>query len=320
MKDNVKKLFGIDFVINKIEIKGLPVYITANRTFFKLSYLDNEFVLVKISPDEKFGVVAYEKQLIKISSIVNMPVALEFDNISKTQRDSLINRNIPFISDSGQLYLPFLGVMLTDKFVHRNNELQISKMMPITQALFLYLLYKKNLKPIMKKEAADDLVVTRTSITRASEQLEALNLISQEKSGKEYYMILKGSGIQMYEKAKSFMINPIQKKIDVLNNNSYNDLPLSGEAALANCTMLNVPMISSRAVYKGDIDMNIISQVDIRWESESDIISLELWKYNPVLFAKNGIVDPISLALCYDENVDERIEDSIEEYLEEYKW
>jgi hypothetical protein len=38
------------------------------------------------------------------------------------------------------------------------------------------------------------------------------------------------------------------------------------------------------------------------------------------LFAKNGIVDPISLALCFENNADERIESSIEEYLEGYKW
>ena len=55
-------------------------------------------------------------------------------------------------------------------------------------------------------------------------------------------------------------------------------------------------------------------------EPEEKVIQLELWKYDPMLFAKNGVVDPISLALCFEGNADERIEASIEEYLEDYKW
>ena len=74
------------------------------------------------------------------------------------------------------------------------------------------------------------------------------------------------------------------------------------------------------AVYKSDIDISDIPRVDTNWEPDSKAVNLELWKYNPALFARNGIVDPISLALCFEDNSDERIESSIEEYLEEYKW
>lgn len=40
----------------------------------------------------------------------------------------------------------------------------------------------------MKKQAAEFLGVTRTSLTRASEQLSAMGLILQEACGKQYYM------------------------------------------------------------------------------------------------------------------------------------
>lgn len=320
MNEKYRQLFGIKFGIEPLKIKGLPLYITSGRSFFRLSYLDIDFILVKLSADEKFGVVALEKQAIQISSKAEKPVAFEFVNISRAQRDSLLDRNIPFISESGQLYLPFLGMMLSDKFIQKKNMIELSKMMPVTQALFLYLIYQGDKKMVMKKDAAEDLGVTRTSITRASEQLVALDLISQDMRGKENYMSIKGRGIEIYERAKPYLINPIQKKITVIKDDKYDSYSLSGESALAKTTMLNAPSIPEYAVYKSDIDISDVSQVDTKWSPESEAVNLELWKYNPVLFARNGIVDPISLALCFEDNADERIESSIEEYLEGYKW
>lgn len=320
MNEKYRQLFGIKFGIEPLKIKGLPLYITSGRSFFRLSYLDIDFILVKLSADEKFGVVALEKQAIQISSKAEKPVAFEFVNISRAQRDSLLDRNIPFISESGQLYLPFLGMMLSDKFIQKRNKIELSKMMPVTQALFLYLIYQGDKKMVMKKDAAEDLRVTRTSITRASEQLVALDLISQDMRGKENYMSIKGRGIEIYERAKPYLINPIQKKITVIKDDKYDSYSLSGESALAKTTMLNAPSIPEYAVYKSDIDISDVSQVDTKWSPESEAVNLELWKYNPVLFARNGIVDPISLALCFEDNADERIESSIEEYLEGYKW
>ena len=52
--------------------------------------------------------------------------------------------------------------------------------------------------------------------------------------------------------------------------------------------------------------------------TENEIVLDERQKAK--LFAKNGVVDPISLALCFEDNADERIEASIEEYLEDYQW
>ena len=320
MNDKYRQLFGIKFSIEPVKIKGLPVYITFGRSFFRLSFIDNDFILVKIAADEKFGVVALEKQAVLISSKAGKPVAFGFENLSRTQRDSLLERNIPFISDSGQLYLPFLGMMLSDRFIQKTNKIELSKLMPVTQALFLYLIYKSDNKLVMKKDAAEALGVTRTSITRASEQLVALDLISQEMRGKEYYMSVKGNGIETYEKAKPYLINPIQKKITVIKEDIYDSYSLSGESALAQMTMLNTPDIPEYAVYKSYIDISEVSLVDTKWNPESKAVNLELWKYDPMLFAKNGVVDPISLALCFEGNADERIEASIEEYLEDYKW
>lgn len=312
-----KKLFGIDFNITELKVKNLPVYLTARRSFFKMAYYETEFVLVKVSEKEKFGVLALEKQARIIAGKYGIPVAFCFDNITRPQRDSLLEKNVPFISESGQLYLPFLGMALQDQFIHP-KEVKIEKMMPVTQALFLYLLYNGN--PVLKKDAAKALGVTRTSITRASDQLDAMGLIVQEMYGKECHMSTNGQRLQLFEKAKPYLINPIQRTAMIKPKKQHDAYPLSGESALSKQTMLNVPKIPVRAVYKAEITAEEIQDIDVRWNTDGDVMQLELWKYNPDLYAKNGVVDPVSLYMCFENNADERIEGAIEEYLEGYKW
>ena len=60
--------------------------------------------------------------------------------------------------------------------------------------------------------------------------------------------------------------------------------------------------------------------MDIRWEPNANAVELQLWKYDPVRFMKDGLVDPVSLAMSFEGNADERIEGAIEEYLEDYSW
>ena len=312
-----RRLFGIDFDVEKMKPVGLPLYMTSGRSFWKYSYSGNEFILVTVSSDEKFGVIALEKQRILFEKALGKPVAFSFSYISGRQRDSLIERNIPFISDGRQIYLPFLGIMLSDRLVQK-KQINLEKMMPVTQVLFLHMLYNSKNEPVMKKDAAEFLGVTRTSITRASEQLISMELISQEMVGKECYMTPVATGIELYEKAKAFLINPVQSVLTT--NDDFDSYPLSGESALSRCSMLNDPKIPVRAVYKSEVNAKDIEEIDVRWTSDDKAVNIELWKYDPRLFERNGIVDPVSLAMSLRDNDDERIEESLEEYLEGYKW
>ncbi|EFB40206.1 MULTISPECIES: hypothetical protein [Parachlamydia] len=49
------------------------------------------------------------------------------------------------------------------------------------------------------------------------------------------------------------------------------------------------------------------------------MIELEVWNYDPELFAKDGIVDPFSLYLSLQESKDERVEGALEEMMEKIK-
>lgn len=182
MKNIFKKYFGDIVSLHEIEEKPHIALFLAKRRMFQVNIDGISFILIEIAPDDKFPVTALKKQMEIYENSLRSPVAFSFDFISRMQRDSLIRKQIPFVAGPDQIYLPFLGMILSNRF-RLPREVNKEKMMPVTQQLFLYLLYQKE-NSAVKYLAAKDLQCTRTSITRASDQLSAMGLIRQEKNRK----------------------------------------------------------------------------------------------------------------------------------------
>ena len=318
MMDEINTIFGTHFHIAPMDdVKGLPVYMTLKRTFTKVQDGDSVFVLISVSDQGRFGVVALDKQRILYEDMFGCPIAYWFTHVTKLQREALIGRRIPFVADGCQLYLPFLGMAVYKSI---KKEVNMDKMSPIAQSLFLYLLYANRGCKVVKKQAAEFLGVTRTSLTRASEQLSAMGLILQEACGKQYYMWMDNAKHEIIKKALPHMINPVQKSFTTENIDMLHEMPLSGESALAMQTMLNPSNMKCVAIDKAVAKEYSFVEIDEKWEECNNLVKLESWKYDPKKFARNGMVDPVSLYMTFVDNMDERIEGALEELLEEYKW
>ncbi len=314
----LKNAFGINCRVDEIKLKGLPLYLTSGRKIYRVTMGEISFLLVKTQEGERFGAVALKKQLAVYGEKSGLNVAFCLDSLTRVQRDALVSKEIPFISLTEQIYLPFLGVILNNNFKKR-IIVNADKMMPATQCLFLYLLYHGKEEYVIKKQAADDLGLTRTSITRASEQLVKMNLISEEKHGKEVRMIMPNRGFEYYKMARPYLVNPIQSVIYV-ESPGCEDFFYSGETALSNNSLLARPIVVSYAIYKGNEQIKSFKEVDPIWQQSNSLCRMELWKYDPALFARKGEVDPVSLVMSLLDNEDERVQGELQRYLEEYKW
>ena len=310
--------FGIACTSMEINIKGLPVFMKSGRKIYKLLCEKYEFLVVELSATDKFGTIALKKQALQYSEKTGMDVIYVFKNVSKAQRDALVSNRISFICLPDQIFLPVMGIALKNHF-KKIKEINVKKMMPATQSLFLYLLYGKQ-KKVIKSESAKTLTLTKTSITRASEQLKAMGLIVEEASGKNVYMKPVSSGKEFYELAKPFLMNPVQRVLYVAESEYTKGLLEAGESALSNSSMLAAPRVKCLAVYKGDKVVEKFEIVEPQWTSDTTYYQIELWKYNPAVFATNGSVDIVSLALSLAINEDERVQGELEEYMERYKW
>lgn len=314
MRSELEKYFGCAVRTEEVHDKlSLPIFM-AMRRMILVELAGISFVLVDVANEPELTVSAMKKQREKYEKALNCPVAYQLKVDSLSLRNAMIKNGVAFVDLPGNVFLPFLGIVLQD--VYRKAQVKIDKMMPATQMVFLQLLYLMSEEGITKSEAAERLNLTKTSVTRATAQLEAMGLIMQEKAGVEIRIKRNYPRREYFERGQDYLINPVQKTVTVMRNEVIWECWKAGETALSLDSSLNSPPIEEIAIYKGDERVDQFEYANIRYEDWDDCMKVQLWKYNPCYFARDGKVDPVSLICSFQGNTDERIEMCLEEILE----
>ena len=315
MKKQLEQYFSYEVKIREYRDKlSLPIFMTM-RDIAMVEIYGVNFAIVDVTKETELSVAAMKKQKAKYEEALQCPVAYKVAINSVSMRNALVKNGVSFVDLPGNVFLPFMGIVLQD--VYRKQLVKADKMMPATQMVFLELLYMNDEESALKSEVANKLNLTKTSITRATAQLEEMGLIQQIKSGTEISIQRNCSRREYYENAKEYLINPVQKVITIMRQEAAFELFEAGETALSQLSELNPPRIEECAIYKGEEVIDQLEIVDARYEDQDDCLNVQLWKYNPSYFAREGRVDPVSLACTFKGNEDERIEMCIEELLEE---
>ncbi len=315
MKKQLEQYFGCEVKIREHKNKlSLPIFMTM-RDIAMVEIYGVNFAIVDVMKESELSVAAMKKQKVKYEEALQCPVAYKVALNSVAMRNALVKNGVSFVDLPGNVFLPFMGIVLQD--VYRKQFVKADKMMPATQMVFLELLYMADGESVLKSKVANRLNLTKTSITRATVQLEEMGLIRQMKSGTEISIQRNCSRKEYYEKAKAYLINPVQKVITIKRCEAMFEAFSAGETALSQVSELNPPRIEECAIYKGAEIVDQLEVVDERCVDNESLLKVQLWKYNPSYFARDGRVDPVSLACTFKGNEDERIEMCVEELLEE---
>ena len=234
-----------------------------------------------------------------------VPVVLELRTVSFYRRKSLIENQIPFVTEK-QAFLPFIGTMLTDE---KEPKKQVEKFVFSTQQLFLLYLYSKK-KRLYVSEAAKKFPFTAMTLTRAVKQLEATSLFLVTKDGVNKVIESKYERLELFEKAKRYLSTPVRKTGYIDKSQVTFDMVYAGETALTEKTMLNPSRIVTYAVSDKDFDKKLLTDELIDPEKQ---VRLELWAYDPKMFSNENTADNLSVALSFGDTADERMEEAVEE-------
>ncbi|MEE0686178.1 MAG: winged helix DNA-binding protein [Lachnospiraceae bacterium] len=315
MKKQLEQYFSCEVKIREYKKElALPIFMTM-RGIAMVEIYGVNFAIIDVVKEVDLSVAAMKKQKAKYEEVLQCPVAYKVALNSVSMRNALVKNGVSFVDLPGNIFLPFMGIVLQD--IYKKQFVKADKMMPATQMVFLELLYMNDEESALKSEVANKLNLTKTSITRATAQLEEMGLIQQIKSGTEISIQRNYSRKEYYENAKAYLINPVQKVITIMRQEATFESFDAGETALSQLSELNPPRIEECAIYKGEEVIDQLEIVDSRYEDKDDCLNVQLWKYNPSYFAREGRVDPVSLACTFKGNEDERIEMCIEELLEE---
>ena len=289
-------------------VEKLPLYLSSGYNFRKAEIDLCECLLIE--PKVELPTLpALKKQIVKIQQVENIPVVICLDNMSSFRRKNMIENRIPFIVKDKQVYLPFMGTFLQAK--SDKQIAGIGRFMISTQLVFLLYVYRKN-KELYLSYATKYLKYSAMTINRATKQLERSKLFQTRKDGVNKILFSELNKSELYEKIRGYLISPIVNTYYLSKNLVTNNMTLAGTSALSEQSMLSESTLMCYAIEQGDTDKN---GIEIELLEPQKQVLIEEWSYSPQLFAREGIADPISIALSLADNEDERVEMAIEEML-----
>lgn len=319
MRKYLAEIFGLPAKIENWDGKSrLPLYLRNKREYFVLSIGNVRSVLMKNNSDN-FNVSGFEKEMQEIEKYSGVSVILWFDAVSTYQRNALVKNKIPFIVPNSQIFVPELGISLKEFCAGRREK--VEKISATTQFLLLYFIYQKKREEKSQSELAKYLDMSAMNVSRAVQELQNIGLLETRKEGTSKVVKSVAIGRELYQLSNKYLQSPIQKKIHVSLKHFDMLLPFAGETALAKKSMLNYPKYMVYAMDKKSA-RNILKEhiVEPKLVTDNHYVEIELWKYNPLTYATDGIVDIVSLVQSLKGIEDERVEMQIEEMVEEYKW
>lgn len=318
MLSYLETIFGANITVSEyVYPDKTPFYIRDGYKAQCLSWNKNQCVL--LSPNSSWRLPTLKKQLLNFQEICSTPCALYLDNMTSLQRRNLIENNIPFISQSQQVYLPFWGCSFSERF---KAETPIAdKMAPGTQLVFLYLYYLQNTDNINLTQIAKELSLSKATCTRAINDLTCSGLITQNAVGTNKWITPAYNKPEFLKKGYVRLKSPVERLIYVKNPLSNLDRQKSGVLALAELSMVGAnehdgAFAVSKKTGTTIPTNDIITEQDFR---DFGGYIVEVWSYDPLSLAHDGRVDDISLLLSLETNPNERVQMGLDEIREKHE-
>ena len=316
MKDYLEKTLR-----QKVSIKSnnslcdkLPLAFKGRYYFFDIE--TNGMHWVAIKPKSDAGLVTLRKDRAKVQAAAGLNCAIFMDSTTCYIKEKMIEEGIPFVLADKQVYLPFIGFLLTSSGERDITPVQLISY--LTQKLILTAIYEKWDK-VTVSEAAVRLGVTKTSVTRCFDEIEYLSIDILDAKGKSRAITVSEDRKKLWEKLQSVLRNPVIARYELRE-----DLLLdkkAGITALCEYSLLSDNGYPTYAITKKEIsEMGIKKMKRVRRGEEIGCVVLELGYF--INFDNKKIEDPLSvvLSLSDEEKQDERVSISINEMLEEYVW
>mgnify|MGYP000514372537 FL=1 len=228
----------------------------------------------------------------------------------------MIEEGIPFVLDGKQVYLPFIGYLLSNE-----NDREIAPVHLIsylTQRLIFVAIYEK-WKNVTVSEAATKLEVSKMSVSRCFDEIEYLNIDILGMKGRSRVIIVPTDIRKLWTDMQDVLRNPVVARYEL-----QEDIKLekkAGISALCEYSLLSDNDYPTYAITKKEIAASGVRKMKYAHPGgEKGCVVLELGYF--IDYKNKSLEDPLSVALSITqiEKQEERVNISINEMMEEYVW
>lgn len=316
---------GLEIKAHAVETGNLPVFVAERYAFYTLEVEKKKFLGVVLREMDTGDVAGSFKVRALEQHQRQFPMRGEskgFILIARRLqgfvRKRLIDLKMPFIVPKVQLYWPELGL----EYRKRNRERIIEKpkdsLDPATQAVLMGVLSGAFTQTFRPKELAEKLGYSLMSMTRALDRMEAAGFGRSLKQGRER-LFTPLDKKRLWAKAEPLFNNPVRDTARLLERDMPDEAKiLAGESALAEVSDLVAPQTRTYAVgreWAKKLQEKIIPHLKAE---EAGTCAVQIWRYDPALFAEDGMVDVFSLYLSLKDEPDERVQMALDRALKEH--
>jgi DNA-binding MarR family transcriptional regulator len=299
--------------------RQLPLYLRDMYDFYLIFVLNDSFLLMFDKEKKEQTPAIVRKHLIQIQEKSRHEAVYLRKTVSAYNRKRLIEHKVPFIIPGNQMYLPMLGIDLREHF--RKQQEEIIRFSPSTQAVVLYAIYHEEQEIFTPKDMAKHLRYSAMTMTRAFDELQQLDIGEHEVKGRERCILFHDKGKALWDKVLQFMKTPVLKRLHIFPLHNKELGVYAGLDAIARYTMLANPKNRVYAISKNEWKKYKLQQnMTESPMPEPGAIDVEVWSYDPELFADNMTADRLSLFLSLRDTNDERVETSLSEMMEGMQW
>lgn len=296
----------------------LSLYLAGAYRLFLVKVLDVEFLVAE--PAEDYKLLQLKAHLQRFHEIFGYETVLFARQLTPYKKNKLIEARIPFICSDKQIFLPFLGIYLQNRFPNMSYTKPEEKFTPSMQLIFLSILYS-NESVITQDSISKNLGISPMTVSRALDRFVQLKLLDYSVSGKTgrkkvYHCNDKKS---YYLSGKDYLMNPVIERFFVKKVPENTKKYISGLSALSEKTLLGAPDNQTIAITTREESLLLPYQVS--WETglEEQLTEVEVMKYDIGLLTNDNCIDVVSLIYSMKER-DDRIDIAIDEVMEGYSW
>lgn len=299
---------------NKELYKKFPLVYRGRYDLFTVE--TNGVLWIAIHPKDDVGLVLLRRDRANVEKMTGLNCAIFLDRTTFYIKEKLMEEGIPFVIDGKQVFLPFIGYLLS-----KANERELAPVHLIsflTQKMLLIAIYER-WNEMKVSDAAKRLEVSTKSASRCFDELEYLDIGVLGMKGKSRVINVPNDRKELWKQIESILRNPVIRRF-VLRE----DIQLekkAGISALCEYSLLSDNDYPTYAITKKELKASGVKEEKQANELEEiGCIVLEVGYF--IDFLGKGLQDPLSVALSRtrEEQEEERVDISIQEMLEEYVW
>ena len=316
MKEFLEKSLQQNVIMteNKEVYKKLPLAYRGRYNIFTVEM--NGVLWMAIHPKENVGLVMLRRDRAGVEKMTGLNCAIFLDRTTFYIKEKLMEEGIPFVIDGKQVFLPFIGYLLS-----KENERELPPVHLIsflTQKMLLIAIYER-WNEVRVSGAAKRLEVSTKSASRCFDELEYLNVNVLGMKGKSRVINIPDDREQLWQQIESVLRNPVIRRFILRKDMKLEKK--AGLSALCEYSLLSDNAYPTYAVTKKELKASGVKEEKQASELEEiGCVVLEVGYFTD--FLGKGLQDPLSvvLSLTEEEQEEERVDISINEMLEEYVW